>query len=145
MTLVQIIKKIFGGFSGLNSNRAIDWMNQLNNLGFDKVTFPILIQDGADLNMVYLEEFAGDPDLHYWEFDSDYKLIDSNGQLWTWKYDHTNKTNLPGTFIRTMTLDEVKKIVTDYFRDSKIQSEIETLTKVIKTIIDLIENLEDKF
>lgn len=145
MTLVQTIKNFFGSFSSSSDSRTIEWMKDLNNLGFDKIAFPILIKDGADLNLVYLDEFASDPDLHYWEFNSDYQLIDSNGQLWTWKYDHTNKTNLPGTFIRKMTLDEVKKIVNTYFRDSNVKKEIEALTSEATTIFELFEELENKF
>ena len=145
MTLVQTIKNFFGGFSGSTNSRTTNWMNQLNNLGFDKIVFPILIKDGTDLNLVYLEEFAIDADLHYHEFENTYELIDSNGQLWTWKYDHTNKTNLPGTFVRTMTLDEVVKIVNTYFRYSKVKTEIEALTSEATTIFDLLEKLENKF
>lgn len=120
-------------------------MNQLSNLGFNKIAFPILIKDGDDLNLVYLDEFAKDADLHYHEFENNYELIDSNGQLLTWKYDHTNKINLPGTFIRTMTLDEVKKMVNTYFRESKVKTETEVLTSEATTIFDLLKKLENKF
>lgn len=142
---MQAIKNFFRSFSSSTDSRTIDWMNDLNNLGFDKVAFPILIKDGTDLNLVYFDEFASDPDLHYREFESNYELIDSNGQLWTWKYDHTNETNLPGTFIRTMTLDEVKKIIDTYFSDRKVKTEIEKLSSEAKTIFDLFEKLETKF
>lgn len=145
MTLVQTIKNFLSSFISSSDRRTIEWMKDLNNLGFDKIAFPILIKDGADLNLVYFDEFASDPDLHYREFESNYELIDSNGQLWTWKYDHTNEINLPGTFIRTMTFDEVKKIVNTYFRDSKVKTEIEKLSSEAKTIFDLFEKLETKF
>ncbi len=141
MTVIQTIKKFFGGFS----ISPEEWMNKLISLGFDKIAFPILIKDGVDLDLVYLDEFAIDADLHYHEFESNYELIDSNGKVWTWKYDTLNKTNLPGNYLRTMTLDEVRKIVNDYFAKSKMKNDIQTLTAEVTSIHELLEKLEDKF
>ncbi|MCX6350431.1 MAG: hypothetical protein NTX03_01050 [Bacteroidetes bacterium] len=120
-------------------------MYKLNNLGFDKIAFPILIRDGADLNLVYLEEFATDADLYYHEFDNNFDLIDSNGKVWNWKYDTVNKTNLPDSCIKTITLDEVRKIVNTYFANTKMKNEIQAMTEETNSIYDLLENLENKF
>jgi len=133
--------KTFFGFS----NSSDEWMNQLIKLGFDKIAFPILIKDGAVLELVYLEGFATDPDLHYHEFGSNCELIDSNGQLWTWKYDAAYKINLPGNYIRAMTLDEVKMVVNNYFAKTKIKNDIQKLKEEASSILDLLEKLEDKF
>ena len=119
--------------------------DKLNKLGFDKVTFPILIKDGADLNLVSLDQFAGDSDLYLFEFESNYELIDSNGQLWTWQYDKINKTNIPGKFIRTLTFLEVKKVVDTYFVDSKLKDEIKSLTTVTPTTKELFAQLKLKY
>jgi hypothetical protein len=146
LTLFLTIKNFFHSFRAEHAiMRTGKWTEQLLNLGFDKIAFPILIKDGADLNLVYLKEFAIDSDLHSLEFESNFELIDSNGQVWTWKYDHINKTNLPGDLIRTMSLDEVKEIVNGYFDDTKIKTDIEALTKEASSIHDLLEKLESKF
>jgi hypothetical protein len=145
LTIIQTIKSFFGGFSGSTMSRSTNWINQLSSLGFDKIAFPILIKDGADLDLVYLDQFAMDADLHYHEFENNYELIDSNGKVWNWKYDTMNKTNLPGTYIRTMNLDEVKKIVNIYFENSKMKNEIQVLTEEMNSIKDLFAKLENKF
>ena len=79
------------------------WMQKLYALGFKDISFPILIicdeWSGIELILVDdLEEFAFTNSIHYWPLDSDARLLDSNGNLWTWKYDNFNKTNLPGIF-----------------------------------------------
>jgi hypothetical protein len=59
-----------------------NWISLLNKLGFDKISFPILIKNNSDIDLVYkLEYFANDPDFHYWKFEDNFELIDSNGNV----------------------------------------------------------------
>lgn len=122
-----------------------NFINQLNQLGFNKIAFPILIKEDADLNLFTMEDFASDADAYFHEFESNYELIDANGNLWDWKYDTTHKLNLPGNFIRTYNLVEVKEIVSQYFENTKIKSEIKELMENTNSISELFEKLKGKF
>jgi|JI10StandDraft_1071094.scaffolds.fasta_scaffold449810_2 hypothetical protein len=123
----------------------MEWTIQLNDLGFHTVTFPILLQDGIDINVVCtLKDFASDPDLYLHEYDEQNAFIDSKGHLWSWKYDKSNKTNLPGTIKSTLTIDEVRKIISDYFKGAKTEQEVNKLTNQILTIDGLINAIADK-
>lgn len=113
---------------------------------FKKITFPIIIKDGEDLDVVYrLKDFMIDPDLYLHEYDSKMELIDCNGELWSWNYDRINKSNIPGSFKKTMSVNEVKQIVTNYFNQSKVQNEIATLLSKSNTIREILEKVADKF
>lgn len=129
----------------LFSPKSIQRITQLNSLGFNKITFPILIKEGNDLNLYTINEFASDPDSYFHEFDAQLTLIDSRGNLWDWKYDKTHKLNLPGNFIRTLSLEEVKIIVSQYFQNSRIRVEMDTLIQGAETISDLFESIKGKF
>ena len=77
-----------------------DWIDKLHKLGFKDISFPILIVydewDGIHLQIFSdLSEFAFTNSIHYWPLDYDTKLLDCKGNLWSWKYDNMNKTNLP--------------------------------------------------
>lgn len=89
--------------------RSSNWLELIKKLGFDKISTPFIIKNGLDLELVTLEVFAMDPDFFYWEYGSNIDLIDSRGELWSWKYDEINKTNLPGDYKRTLKIDEVRK------------------------------------
>lgn len=121
------------------------WIESLNELGFKKVTFPIILKFGTDIHVIYsLKDFALDVDLYFFEFDRDSELIDSKGQLFSWKYDVKNKTNLPNHLKRLLTLEEVKSIIIDYFRDSKLALEIKEKIDKITAIDTLIEIIADR-
>jgi hypothetical protein len=89
-------------------------------LGFDKIEFPIIIQDGLDLSIVGDRgHFFGDPDIYFFEFDSSMRLIDANGRQFTWGYSSGQKSNYPDRFIKQLTVDELREITNQYFKDSK--------------------------
>lgn len=126
-------------------NKERQWIEKLNEIGFDKVNFPIIIKDGADLDVVYeLKDFGADPDLYFHEFDQQMELIDSNGQLWNWNYDKLNKVNVPGIIKATLTFDEVKNIIKTYFKDSKIENEVIERINKVSTIEKLIDTISDR-
>jgi hypothetical protein len=121
------------------------WVVLLNELGFDKVRFPIIVKDGQDLSVVQsLEDFAGDPD-HYAFPNENYRmesLIDSDGTEWTWKYDYENRANLPGTVKWTRDAEEIKMMIRTYFRGSKSQLKIEESIENLSSIEDLINIID---
>jgi hypothetical protein len=94
-------------------------------IGFDKINFPILIIDSSDLSYVGdLKEFAIDPDLHFHEFTNDLELLDSEGNLWSWKYDKRIKSNMSGEINKILNNEEVKELVKIQFEGTKIEEEI---------------------
>jgi len=142
--------KILNSFRNLFSRRTPakteDWAKKLNNLGFDKINFPIIIKYRNNLDIVYrFDDFAMDPDLYFHEFESKDELIDCNGNLWTWKYDRINKVNIPSFLKRTMTLEEVKRIIDTHFQDSIKRKEIKSISERVTTINELLEQLADYF
>lgn len=127
------------------NKRDAEWTIQLNDLGFHAVTFPIMLTEGVDIDVVCtLKDFASDPDLYFHEYDERNSFIDSKGHFWTWKYDQSNKTNLPGTIKSTMTVDEVRKKISDYYKGTKTEQEINQLTNQILTIDGLLNAIADK-
>jgi hypothetical protein len=122
-----------------------DWVVLLNELGFDKVRFPIIIKDGQDLSVVQtLDDFAGDPDRYAFP-NENYRmesLIDSDGTEWTWKYDYENGTNLPGTVKWIRDAGEIKKMIRTYFRGGKSQLKIEESIEIVSNIADLINIID---
>ena len=127
------------------ANKDANWIERLNTLGFDKVHFPIVIIDRVDIEVVIdLHRFAIDSDYYAHEFPSDMEFIDSSGQVWTWQYDPSNNTNLPGERKKVLTFDEIKKIVFKYFKDTSIQTEIAELIDISDTISKLLQSISGK-
>jgi len=127
------------------NEKDIEWTSKLHHLGFDKIHFPIIIKDGPDLDVVYeLRDFAIDSDFYFHEFDQQIEMIDSTGQLWDWKYDTVNKTNLPNTVKRTLTFDEVNTIINLYFQGTNMELDIKEQTGKVSTINMLIDIIADK-
>jgi hypothetical protein len=94
-------------------------------LGFDKIAFPILIQDGLDLSIVGdREHFFGDPDIYFFEFGSSTQLIDANGKQFTWGYSSRQNSNYPDRFIKQLSVDELREIANQYFNDSRKKPDI---------------------
>ena len=123
------------------------WMQKLYALGFKDISFPILIiydeWRGIELTLVDdLEEFAFTNSIHYWPLDSDARLLDINGNLWSWKYDNINKTNLPGIFKVKLTLEDVKKIVREGIIGQKLENEIKIIINNANTIRELFNRLD---
>ena len=109
-------------------------------LGFDKIEFPIIIQDGLDLSIVGdKEHFFGDQDIYFFEFDSSMRLIDSRGLQFTWGYSSGQKSNYPDKLVGQLTVDEVIEIASQYFKDAKKKPDIEN----VKTTKDLIDKIAD--
>ena len=126
------------------------WIDKLNDLGFKEIEFPIFIVydkwNGINLTLVGdLEEFAVTNSIHYWQLDNDSRLLDRNGRLWSWKYDHQNKTNLPNTFIKQLTLKDVKKIVIEGIIGFKSEDELKTIIVKVETIEKLFNRLNGIF
>ena len=116
----------------------------MKELGFAKILFPIIIVDGTDIDIVYtLEDFALDPDIFFWSFDDHMELLDSNGNIWSWKYDHENKTNLPGEFKRTVDIDGIRDLINTYFKNTKVRGKVKKLTEDATSISALIESVAD--
>lgn len=128
------------------SKSVSQWTQRLNTLGFDKISFPILIVDSPNIDFVYsLTDFASDPDIYHWAFEKNYQLIDCNGNLWTWTYDNVNKTNLPNSFLQTLTLDEISEVLLRYFSGSIPEPTIKNIIAETSTVSDLFEKIADKF
>lgn len=109
-------------------------------LGFDKIEFPILIQDGFDLSIVEdMEHFFGDPDICFFEFDNSMKLIDSRGQQFSWGYSAKQRSNYPDKLVAQFTVDQVKEIVDQYFKDVKKKPDISN----VKSTKELIHRIQD--
>jgi hypothetical protein len=83
-----MIDKIKKYFTDRNEKRTLEnekFFADTWALGFDKIEFPIIIQDGLDLSIVGDKgHFFGDPDIYFFEFGSSMRLIDSNGRQYTW-------------------------------------------------------------
>lgn len=89
-------------------------------LGFDKIKFPIIIQDGLDLSIIDDRgHFFADPDIYFFEFDNNMRLIDANGRQFTWGYSTDQKSNYPDRFIKQLTVDEIREVANHYFKDVK--------------------------
>lgn len=127
------------------NKKNADWTTRLNNLGFNEVTFPILLKEGKDIEIVCsLKDFASDPDLYFHDqYDERNVFIDSKGQIWSWKYDKANNTNLPSTVKSILTLAEVKEIISLYFIGNKVEQEIHLRTKQVSTIEELFNAIAD--
>jgi hypothetical protein len=109
-------------------------------LGFDKIEFPILIQEGYDLSIVGdKEHFFGDPDIYFFEYDSSMRLIDSHGLQFTWGYSSEQNSNYPDKLVGQLTVDEVREIANQYFKDAKTKPDIEN----VKTTKELINKIGD--
>jgi hypothetical protein len=122
------------------------WISKLYELGFKNISFPICIVydewDGIHLNTVEdITEFALTNSIHYWPLDYDTKLLDSRGNLWTWKYDEVNKTNLPGTIIKTLSMAEVKTLIIEGIINHKLEDEIKLKVDNASTIDKLFKEL----
>ena len=115
-------------------------------MGFNKISFPIIIKDGGDIDIIYeLKDFALDSDYYLHEFDNRLMfLIDGNGQVWSWKYDLVNRTNLPDKLKQTLSFEEVKKLIENYYRGSKIEVEMKGVIRNVSTIRKLIDAIADK-
>lgn len=123
-------------------NRRIEIIEKAKDLGFNKIEFPIIIQDGFDLDIVYrIEDFFMDSDLYFHKFDDNVKLIDKNGQKYSWEYSYTRETNHPNKFEETLTLEEVRELFEKYFKNSKRQPELGKE----KNINELIDKVADYF
>jgi len=143
---LKISDRIKNLFSFPNKEGKIELVDKLSSLGFVQITFPIILKDGNNLDLVYsLKDFAVDPDLSFHEFGNNYELIDANGNLWALRYDRLNQANIPGTLKRIITLEDIREIVNNYFKDSKIQNEVKTISLKVKTISEFFEQIKDYF
>jgi hypothetical protein len=122
------------------------WIDMLRDLGLNAITFPIFIireeWNGITLTLVSdLKEFAISNSIHYWPLDYDAKLLDSYGNMWTWKYDDYNKTNLPGSLLKTSSLEEVKEIINKGIIGYKSENEIKSIVNSASSINGLFNSL----
>jgi len=136
----QSVKKKF------EKNGIKNWINKLYQLGFKDISFPILIVydewDGIHLQIVSdLSEFALTNSIHYWPFDYDTKLLDCKGNLWSWKYNNMNKTNLPGTMIKSLEIEEAKGLIRQGIIGYKLENEIKSKVNEATTIDELLSKL----
>ena len=142
------LKNIISIFKQRKSNRIQrenSWMEELNRLGFNKVTFPIIIKDNFDLQVVSeLKDFARDPDIFYQKFDNNVQLIDHEMKIWTWRYDLINKTNLPNELIKSLTFEKLKELLSYQLDESKQGEELTEFLYKIPTIDGLIEFISGK-
>jgi len=147
MTLnpIKAIKLYFANKREDQKKRQKEWVEKLSQLGFNQLPFPIIIKwDKINIEIVMnLEEFAFDPDYYFHEFDSNMELIDSRGQLWSWKYNSTIRTNLPGKIKRTLIFDDVKKIVINHLEKRKLGQEIKNSVGKISTIDKLMKEVAE--
>ena len=82
--------------------------------------------------------------MYYHEYDDKIEFIDSEGQLWSFKYDFINKINLPGKIKTKLTTDQVRKIICDYSKDTEIEKEIILQLNNATSIESLIEIIVDR-
>ncbi len=143
--LTTMIDKIRKYFSDRKESRKLErekFYADTLALGFDKIEFPIIIQDGHDLSIVGdREHFFGDADIYFYEFDSSMRLIDVNGRQFTWGYSTGQRSNYPDRFIKQMTVDELREIANQYFKDSKQKPDIgdeQTTKELIDKIWDYL-------
>jgi len=132
----------------IEENGINDWIDKLYKLGFKDISFPILIVydewDGIHLMIVGdIREFAITNSIHYWPLDYDTKLLDCKGNLWNWKYDNINKTNLPGTMIKSLEIEEVKELVNQGIIGHKSENEIKSKLNDAINIDELLHKLSN--
>ena len=138
--MIDKIKKYFADRQDRKSLAEKKFFADTWALGFDKIEFPIIIQDGLDLTIVVdKEHFFGDPDIYFLEFDSSMKLIDSRGLQFTWAYSSGQKSNYPDKLVGQLTVDQVREIAIHYFKDAKTKPDIAN----VETTKDLIEKIAD--
>jgi hypothetical protein len=121
------------------------WKDQLLESGFSKITFPILIKNGYDLDLVYFDEFAIDPDIYYWPFTIDCELIDGNGHVWSWVYDDKNKTNRPGQLKKVIAVDDLKWLIHLYFTSKRIKVDNISKNDNLTTFDQVFKKFEEDF
>jgi hypothetical protein len=118
--MIDKIKKYFTDRKEKRRREEEKFFSDTWALGFDKIEFPILIQDGLDLSIVSdKEHFFGDADIYFFEFDDSMRLIDSNGRQFTWGYSSGQKSNYPDKFVKQLTMDELREIAGQYFKEAK--------------------------
>ena len=109
-------------------------------MGFDKIGFPIIIQDGDDLTIILShKDFFSDPDLYFHEFDESMRLIDSAGRQFTWDYNPRMSSNFPDKFIKQFTFDELLDTVNVTFRDFKKKPDLGQVKSITELITDLVK------
>lgn len=138
-----MIGKIRKFFSDRKENRKLErekYYSDTLALGFDKIEFPIIIQDGLDLSIVGdREHFFGEPDIYFFEFNSSMRLIDVNGRQFTWGYSTQQKSNYPDRFVKQLMVDELREIANQYFKDLKKKPDLRD-AKSTKDVIDKISD-----
>ncbi len=138
-----MIGKIRKFFSDRKENRKLEiekYYSDTLALGFDKIEFPIIIQDGLDLSIVGdREHFFGEPDIYFFEFNSSMRLIDVNGRQFTWGYSTQQKSNYPDRFVKQLIVDELREIANQYFKDLKKKPDLRD-AKSTKDVIDKISD-----
>ncbi len=138
--MIDNIKKYFVNKQARKKHQEEQFFEAMWALGFDKIEFPIIIQDGLDLSIVDdKEHFFVDPDIYFFEFDSSVRLIDSHGRQFTWGYSSTQKSNYPDKPVRQLTVDEVREIAGQYFKHMEKKPDLEK----VKTVKDLIDKIVD--
>ena len=138
MKIIEKIKKVLSDRKEQRERKTQKIQADIFSLGFNKIKFPILIQDGDDLTAVHdFEHFISDSDIHFFEFEATVKLIDSEGRQFTWGYNFVFKTNFPNNFVQNMTLEEVKEIADKYFKNSKVKPELGSASTT-KELIDIL-------
>jgi hypothetical protein len=138
MEIIYKIKRFFANRREERKRKEEIRLADLFNLGFNKIQFPILIQDGDDLTVIQdFAHFTSDPDIYFFEFEKFTKLIDAYAKQFKWNYNFELKTNFPGEFIQQLTLDELKDIANKYFENSNVKAEIGT-AKTSKELIEII-------
>jgi hypothetical protein len=139
------ISKIFKKIVSSREEKSRKWKDNLLELGFKKISFPILIKEGYDLNLVYFDEFFNDPDLYYWQFSNDCELIDINGHVWSWIYDDKNRTNIPGQLKRVIDVDDLKRLIQLHFISKRIKVDNITQNENLTTIEQVYNKFEENY
>jgi hypothetical protein len=127
-----------------HQERSNEWLNELLNWGFRNITFPVAIINDSKNSLTIistLEEYALDPDLHFWPFTSDTTLIDSNGMKYNLRYKEEPGFSYPSEKIAEVDLNMVKQLVTQRVRKKKLIPIIEGS----QTIKVLYGKLYDKY
>ncbi len=138
--MIDRIRKYFSERNEQKRLKAEKVFADLLALGFDKIEFPILIQDGFDLSIVSdKEHFFGDPDIYHFKLENNVRLIDYNGKFFTWGYNTRQKSNYPDKFVRQLTVDELREIANQYFKDAKKKPDLGNE----KTTNELIDKIWD--
>lgn len=140
MKIIHRIKKVFSDRKDKREKESAKFLADIFALGFNKIQFPILIQNGDDLTAIQdFEHFTSDPDIYFFEFERSTKLIDADGRQFKWAYNFELKTNFPDNFIQQLTLDDLKEIANKYFKNSELKGEIPTATNTKELIVILSE------